>query len=54
MFVTWITFGYKDWNNVHRELGRFEFTGRKREKRERILYCGAYTGFLRHKLSTET
>jgi protein phosphatase 1 regulatory subunit 36 len=22
MFVTWITFGYKDWNIIHRELGR--------------------------------
>ena len=22
MFVTWITFGYKDWNSIHKELGR--------------------------------
>ena len=22
MFVTWITFGYKEWNSIHRELGR--------------------------------
>jgi hypothetical protein len=22
MFVTWITFGYKEWNIIHRELGR--------------------------------
>lgn len=22
MFVTWITFGYKHWNSIHKELGR--------------------------------